>query len=153
VANDFLLPHVKLLSESLRRLNGRALLPDQPTVEDARELAADPERVVVSHGIDLPEPIFNYANRAGLELWELGWDDMVRLPSSRSAEAVERSERQRLLDEVRANGFIASYSGVRVSSKGKRFRLIDALVWDVRDATGALRGQACTFERSRVEPL
>lgn len=61
--------------------------------------------------------------------------------------------RQELLDAVRQNGFIANYSGVRISSKGKRFRLQDATVWDVRDEQGVLCGQACTFARSKVEFL
>jgi hypothetical protein len=101
-ANTYLLEHVRLLNGSLLRLTGRSFLPPDACAEDARRLAANPELVVVSHGVDSPEPIFNYATRAGLELWEIDWDAFVRLPSSRSAEQVERTERQKLLDEVRA---------------------------------------------------
>ncbi|KAG8462141.1 hypothetical protein KFE25_011591 [Diacronema lutheri] len=152
-ANAYLLAHALLLDGSLRRLTGRCILPAGAQAEDARRLAADGDIVVVSHGVELPEPVFNYANRAARELWELEWDAFVRLPSSRSAEPVARSERQRLLDEVRAHGFIADYTGVRVSATGKRFRISEAVVWDVRDEHGVLHGQACTFERARVEPL
>jgi hypothetical protein len=152
-ANSYLLEHCDLLNRSLSRLTGRSFLPASPTAEDARQLAANGDLIVVSHGVELPEPMFNYVTRAGLELWEMDWDVFVQLPSSRSAEPVERSQRQKLLDEVRANGFIANYTGVRVSSKGKRFRITDALIWDVRDEEGVLRGQACTFDRSKVELL
>ncbi|KAJ1636281.1 MEKHLA domain-containing protein [Pavlovales sp. CCMP2436] len=149
-ANAYLLEHARLLNGSLLRLTGRSFLPTDPTADDARLLAANAELVVVSHGVDAPEPVFNYATRAGLELWEIEWDALVCLPSSKSAEQVERSERLKLLDEVRANGFIADYTGIRVSAKGRRFMISNALVWDVRDEAGVLRGQACTFERSKL---
>jgi hypothetical protein len=55
--------------------------------------------------------------------------------------------------QVRANGFIADYTIIRVSSKGRRFQISNTLVWDVRDEEGVLRGQACTFERSKIKFL
>lgn len=151
-ANAYLLEHARLLDTSLRRLTGRSILPLGATAQDAERLASDGEIVVVSHGVELPEPVFNYATRAALELWELDWEALVSLPSSRSAEPLERTERQKLLDAVRKDGYVAGHSCVRISSRGTRFVMHDALIWDVRDDAGTLRGQACTFARSKVVP-
>jgi hypothetical protein len=49
--------------------------------------------------------------------------------------------------QVREKGFMSGYSGVRISSTGRRFRIVDATVWDVFDGKGVRRGQAATFEK------
>jgi hypothetical protein len=43
------------------------------------------------------------------------------------------------------DAFIDDYSGVRVSSTGRRFLIERATVWNLVDARGAYRGQAAAF--------
>jgi N-carbamoylputrescine amidase len=62
------------------------------------------------------------------------------MPSRLTAEAPDREERARLLAEVTAKGFIDHYSGVRVSSSGRRFRIEGAVVWNLIDQQGHLSG-------------
>lgn len=153
VANSWHRDHVQLLASSLHRLTGRSFLPpDGVTDAAARDLADNADLIVISHGIE-EDPLFNYCTRAGLELWEVSWEQLVSLPSKRSAEQVERSERAELLARVQRDGYIADYSGVRVSSTGRRFRIHGATVWEVYCPDGVRRGQACTFARSTVERL
>ena len=101
---------------------------------------------IVSHGTE-NDPVFNYANRTALSLFEMNWETFTQLPSHKSAEPVNREERQRLLDQVSKKGYIDHYQGVRISSTGKRFRIEDAIVWNLIDSMGVYRGQAALFRR------
>ena len=56
-------------------------------------------------------------------------------------------ERAEFLRRVREQGFIDDYSGIRISSKGRRFRIAQATVWNVADAHGNYAGQAATFSK------
>ena len=100
--------------------------------------------VVVSHG-QQPDPIFNYANRLALELFEMDLPTFLATPSRLSAEPVHRRERQRLLDRTARQGFVDDYQGIRIAASGRRFRIERAIVWNVLDVTGVKIGQAATF--------
>jgi hypothetical protein len=58
---------------------------------------------------------------------------------------MHRDERADFLRRVRENGFVDDYSGIRISGKGRRFRIRQATVWNVLDASGRYAGQAATF--------
>ncbi|MCB2079450.1 MAG: MEKHLA domain-containing protein, partial [Novosphingobium sp.] len=62
-----------------------------------------------------------------------------------TAEAPMRDARQQLLDRVTRDGYIDDYSGIRISSTGRRFRIENAIVWNLVDGNGARHGQAATF--------
>ena len=68
-----------------------------------------------------------------------------------TAQAPNREERARLLAQVAAKGYIDDYSGVRISRKGRRFRIERATVWNLTDENGSPCGQAATF--SKWKPL
>lgn len=138
-ANAWHAVHVRLLAESHARVVGRALCGD---IEPEAVFEAD--FVLLSHGTE-SDPIFDYANRLALELFELDWARFVRTPSRESAEPAKQAERERFMRRVREHGYVDDYSGVRVSSSGKRFVIEQATVWNVVDADGVLRGQAATF--------
>ncbi len=142
--NGFLADHAGLLIASYRHWTGRDLVdPRLSAVERARTLYEAPF-VAASHGTG-PDPVFNYGNRAALALFEATWVAFTSLPSRLSAESVARAERERLLARVHADGYIDDYSGVRVSTRGRRFRIARATVWNVIDSAGAPRGQAVMF--------
>lgn len=142
--NDYLSVHVRRLIESYRRWTGRDLVDaGLPPVEQARALYEAPF-VTASHGTEA-DPVFNYANRAALALFETTWADFTSMPSRLSAEPVAREERAQLLARVNRNGFIDDYSGIRISTSGRRFLIRRATVWNVVDARGAPAGQAVVF--------
>ena len=101
---------------------------------------------LVSHGTE-PDPIFNFGNQTALSLFEVTWGNFTRLPSRQSAEPVNQEERQRLLERVTQYGYIDDYSGVRISSTGKRFLIKKALVWNLIDQQGQYQGQAAVFDQ------
>lgn len=126
-----------LIAESYLRLTGRPLTC-------AGEGLWSAGFVLLAHGLEA-DPIFFYGNRGALELFEVTAEELIRMPSRRSAEAPDHAERARLLEQVAARGFIEDYAGVRVSASGKRFRIERATVWNLADASGAVHGQAAAF--------
>lgn len=101
--------------------------------------------ILVSHGTE-QDPILNYGNNAALNLWELKWEDFIRTPSHKTAEPIERVERERFLGNVAKNGYVDDYSGIRISSSGRRFIIHQATVWNLVDDDGIYHGQAATFK-------
>lgn len=141
---DAVIEHSLNMVRSMKALTGRDLLPG---VTDPREIARqlyEAPFVLVSHGTQA-DPVLNYGNRRALELWEMTWEELTQTPSRYTAEAPNREERARLLAEVTAHGFIDNYAGVRISKNGRRFRIHQATVWNLKDAQGVRCGQAATF--------
>jgi hypothetical protein len=138
--------HVQLLLDSFSRLLGRELVARAGSVGEQSARLFRAPFVVVSHGTEA-DPILNYGNAAALALWEMDFATLVRTPSRLTAEPVHRDERARLLERTRRDGFVDDYSGIRISSTGSRFRIERAIVWNVVNAVGTLRGQAATFDR------
>lgn len=144
--NGYLAGHVALLRRSLRHWAGRDLIDDDlPPAEAAMRIWHAPF-VVLSHGTQA-DPILDYGNRAALDLFELSWAELVRMPSRLTAEAPDRDERARLLARVAADGWSDDYAGVRVSRTGRRFRIVGATVWNLIDGEGRPCGQAAAFGR------
>lgn len=131
-----------LVTGSFRRLVGRPLVPEAGG--DAAWLYAQAPFAVLAHDT-AADPRFVYANRAAQAAFGYVWDEIVGLPSRFSAEAPERAERQRLLDAVARDGFVADYRGLRIAKSGRRFPISDGIVWQLVDEAGLVRGQAATF--------
>lgn len=133
--------YATLLGQSFQRLTGRAL-------EDVWSLP----QPLVSHGTEA-DPIFRYANAAALALWEMDWDAFTQLPSRLSAQddPAIQTDRSRYLAEAAARGWVENYQGIRISAKGRRFRIAETILWTVTDATGLRHGQAALI--GRVERL
>lgn len=113
--------------------------------EDARRLYHAPF-VVVSHDTQA-DPHFQYGNLKALELWELTVDQLLAMPSRLSAEPMHREERARLLQKTSDQGYADDYQGIRISRTGKRFRIEDAIIWNLVDEADTRQGQAATFSR------
>ena len=142
--NHYLETHVARLTASFRHWTGRDLIDPGFSLDvQARDLYYAPF-VVLSHDT-APDPLLNYANEAGLRLFELSWDELVVTPSRLTAQAPEQTERSRLLATVANRGFIDDYSGVRVTKSGRCFAIERATVWNLFDENGAPYGQAATF--------
>ena len=138
--------HVQLLLDSFARFLGRELISRQGGAEEQAERLFQAPFVVVSHGTEA-DPVLNYGNAAALALWEMDLATLTSTPSRLTAEPVHRDERARLLARTARDGFVDDYSGIRISSTGKRFRIEQAIVWNLVDAAGIHRGQAATFDR------
>jgi hypothetical protein len=102
--------------------------------------------VVLSHGIE-PDPILNYGNALALQLWEMTATQFCATPSRVTAELMLRERPPVHLDTVARQGYITGYSGVRISSSGRRFLIENVVLWNVADDDGNYIGQAASFDR------
>lgn len=134
---------IALIAESFARLLGQPLVTN---TEDPVAALWEAAPAILAHGTE-PDPLFFFANRAALARFDTTPGQFLGMPSRLSAEAPLRSERQALLEQVSRAGFIADYAGVRISAQGRRFRIEQAVVWNLIDATGAVHGQAACFDR------
>ena len=138
--------HCALLVESFARLLDRPLIDGNPKPSAAQIWTAGCG--LLSHRVEA-DPLFNYANKLALELFERDFDTMSGLPSRLSSEAPVDHERIRLFDEVARRGFIENYCGVRISVTGRRFEIRGATVWNLIDKAGIYRGQAAKITQWR----
>ena len=142
-ANQFHQAHVALLLDSYQRLIGRPLL-EAASAPSLAEQVFNANFALLSHNTD-SDPLFNYANRTALELFELTWDELIGMPSRLSAEPSNREKREKLMAEVSSKGYIDNYSGVRIAKSGKRFLIERVVVWNVYDNRQRYYGQAACF--------
>ena len=142
--NHYLHAHVARLAESFKHWTGKDLVALSLSPEEQAHKLFYAPFVVLSHNT-AADPILNYANEAGLRLFELTWSELIAMPSRLTAEMLARAERARLLLEVSRNGFIDDYRGVRVTRSGRRFLIERATVWNLFDRNGVPYGQAAMF--------
>ncbi|MBW4625504.1 MAG: MEKHLA domain-containing protein [Brasilonema octagenarum HA4186-MV1] len=140
--------HSQRLIQSFHNWTGRCLLDASGSPEEIAKGLFEAPFVLVSHGVQ-SDPIFNYGNRKALQLWELSWEEFMQTPSRKAVQEVLQEERNKLLAETLSKGF-SSYSGVRISSTGKRFFLENGIVWNVLDKQQQYYGQAATFSSARL---
>lgn len=138
--------HTQCLLDSFVFWTRQQLIPRTGDPQDEARVLFEAPFVVVSHGTQA-DPILNYGNRTALTLWELDLQRLLQTPSRMTAEPVHREERSRLLDRTTRDGFVDDYQGIRVSSTGRRFRIDQAIVWNLRGPHGEFAGQAATFSR------
>ncbi|MEK3885440.1 MEKHLA domain-containing protein [Paenibacillus sp. PL2-23] len=139
--------HARLLLDSYKRLTGKTLLVEQAGQSLAEAMEEAPF-VVLSHGLE-DDPILNYGNRMARKLWEIDEATLLTTPSRLTAEPMERDERARFLARVSEQGYVDDYTGIRISSLGRRFFIVNATVWNLVDDSGAYRGQAAMFAEHR----
>lgn len=126
-----------LLLASYHRLTGRTLANGPDALWSA-------PFVVLAHDTCAP-PLFIYANSMGLGLFKMSARQLIATPSHESAEPAAREERARMFARLEADDIVTDYGGVRIAQDGARFSIENAIIWNVRDADGALHGQAATF--------
>lgn len=120
----------------------------EPT-DDAVQLRASLDRlsaVIVAHNREA-DPFFVYANDLACQLWEMPREKLVGMPSRLTAESMHQDERARLLEKTQQQGFVDDYQGIRITATGRRFRIEQALLWNILDGQDNLIGQAATFDR------
>lgn len=132
---------IALVAHSFRRLLGRDLVVPSPDMVDALWQAP---LAIVAHGTEA-DPVFFFGNARALAAFESTVEAFTAMPSRLSAEAPLREERQALLDRVSRDGFIDDYAGIRISARGRRFAISDAVVWNLVDDDGVRHGQAAAF--------
>ena len=139
-----IIQHSKRILTTYESITGISLFDTNHSDEYRSYLLYHAPYVVVSHGTQ-QDPIFNYANLMAQQLWQFDWNQFTALPSRLSAEVERNKDRQRLLEEASQKGYIDNYSGIRISSKGVRFKIEKVLLWNLKDEINEKIGQAALF--------
>lgn len=142
--NGWIEAHSRLLLASYRLWTGESLWPEADAAEVCAPVLFHAPVVVLSCRAD-EEQTLNYGNAAALRLWGMEWDALTRMPSRLTAEPAKRAAREAFLQRVRREGVIRDYSGVRVAADGRRFRIEQAVVWNLAAPDGSYAGQAAAF--------
>ncbi|MDF2720071.1 MAG: hypothetical protein K0R28_6996, partial [Paenibacillus sp.] len=116
--------HARLIMDSYRRWTGKSLLDEEAGSGKEFEHLFHAPVVVLSHGMET-DPVLNFGNRAALALWEMDWATFTRTPSRLTAEPMLREKRDAFLKAVSENGYVDHYTGIRISSTGRRFYIIE----------------------------
>jgi hypothetical protein len=140
--------HADLLCSSYRRWVGQELIPDKSSRLTLKEQLFHADVGILSHGTEM-DPVLNYGNKAALALWEMDWVAFTSTPSRYTAEPMERSQRERFFEVVASQGYVDNYTGIRISSTGRRFYILQAVVWNLIDSLGHYQGQAAAFTQYR----
>ncbi|GAE30501.1 MEKHLA domain-containing protein [Alkalihalobacillus hemicellulosilyticus] len=135
--------HAIRLNKSFKRWIGRDLISLDHHKSYLQQLM-DSKTVILSHGIEA-DPILNFGNQAALTLWEMDRATFLETPSRLTAEPKERMDRAHFIKQVKENNYVDHYTGIRISSTGKRFYIKQAIVWNVFDENDHYYGQAATF--------
>jgi MEKHLA domain len=143
-SNEHLAAYVDLLVSSLKKLKGDCLTDLSLSLKEQAKQVFEAPYVLLAHNA-AADPVFQYANKMGLALFEMSWEELIVLPSRYSAEPQNRDEREKLLRDVSAKGYADNYSGIRISKTGKRFEIKAATVWNIMDSDNIKRGQAALF--------
>lgn len=141
--NNFLETHCQLLKLNFEQLF-REPIPLDRKDKSLGQAMYESSYVVLSHN-NATIPVFNYANLAAQQLWEMPWEGLTTMPSHQSAQENSRQDRADLLARVQQDGCSKSYSGIRASSSGRRFEIRNVYVWNLYDE-GAYVGQAAMFD-------
>ena len=142
--NGYLADHLAILRNSLRHWTGRELVPPRMSDTEAARYVFEAPFVVASHDT-AKDPVFNYANRTGLDLFAMTWDEFTALPSRLSAESTQREARQAMIAEAAGKGYLDRYQGIRIGRHGRRFMIEDAIIWNLLTPEGLPYGQAVMF--------
>ncbi|PSF37911.1 MEKHLA domain-containing protein [Aphanothece hegewaldii CCALA 016] len=133
------------LLNSYEKLLKKALIARKSDLEEQAKTLFFAPFVVASHGIE-KDPIFNYGNQTTLDLWEISWENLLKTPSRKTVkDNLSEAERAKMLLQAKEKGFIDHYQGIRITSKGKLFKINNAIVWNITNHQGTYLGQAATF--------
>lgn len=138
--------HLQILLDSYYQLLGKQLVPRSGSAEEDARRVFESSPVVVSHTA-ASDPILNFGNCTALRLWEIDIETLLQTPSRLTAEPLHRDERAQLLERTTRDGYVDDYQGIRIATTGRRFRIEQAIVWNLRDTAGTYVGQAATFDQ------
>lgn len=134
-----LLIHLEIIQNSYTQLTRKVLpLNSNNNLINAFDQCSLP---IASHD-NSSEPLFNYANRAALNLFKMTSKEMIGLPSRASALKVDQDERSFILEQVMKYGFVEHYHGKRVASDKSIVHIQDATIWNLLDREKKYYGQA-----------
>lgn len=140
---DSVVAHAALIAKSYEFWTKQTLFDKSLVGVDLAKAMYHAPFVVVSHGTEA-DPIFNYGNLTAQKLWEITWDEITVMPSRLSAEPMEQSRRNLLLEEGKQRGITVLEKGLRVRKNGQRFYIKDVKLFNLIE-DGQYLGQGAVY--------
>lgn len=135
--------HSLTIIDSYYRCVGKTIFAEKVEISAAAKKLWELPLAVVSHGTE-DDPIFNYANKAALEIFNVDWATFTSWPSRETASNEEQTSRNELLAATVTN--TTDLKGiVRRTAAGREFRVLDGLLWPLTDLNGEFYGQAAIY--------
>lgn len=135
----------RLLVDSYARWTNQALVDPALADEQAvRWLYEEAPFGLLAHNSQT-DPLFIYGNLAAQRCFEYSWDELLQLPSRKSAPPQQVEDRRQFLEQVSQQGFATGYRGLRISKSARSFWINDGTVWQLVDQAGVRHGQAALF--------
>jgi PAS domain-containing protein len=139
-----------VILDSFRRLLGRELIGRTGDAgEDARRLFELPLGVLAHD--TATTPLLDWANRAAAAAFDATPEELLGRPSAATAPADASADRERLFETLRRHGFVTGYTGMRITTTGRRFLIEDVTVLELRDGRGNPAGHAAIIGKTRPE--
>jgi MEKHLA domain len=143
--NNYHREHVLMMLENLQRWTGYDLIKEWGlSLANLGEQVFNADFYILSQDRSA-DPILTYGNKQVLELWEVGWEELTKMPSRATAKPVDRAERAAMMERVKVANYLDGYSGIRVSKTGKEFKISDGIIWNLFTDNGDFYGQAAWF--------
>ena len=149
---------IRLSDESLRklstdgkgglydRINEALSQSDHPAVRSAEDVDESTRFAVLSHG-NQPDPVYNYINTAGHEIFRWPKEIYYRLPSRYSApDGALRNNRAQQIAATVVDDVTYIPEAVRVRYPNKTVIIREAVLWNVYDDAGYRVGQTVLFD-------
>ena len=148
--------HVRYLDLSLKKSSGTALFDwinersKDAKVTTAELLDQNTRFGVLSHGTQ-SDPIYNYGNKASLELFGYTIEELCRTPSRLSTVPELMKDRDRLIRDIETRGYGYIDDALRVKADGELFIIDRILVWTVFDEEDNRIGLAAVYDKENVK--
>ncbi|MBO9703601.1 MAG: MEKHLA domain-containing protein [Sporocytophaga sp.] len=136
--------HCKLIAKNYKFWTGKELFEEKLHESELSEKMYNAPFVILSHGTQA-DPIYNYVNLKAQELWEYTWDEMIKLPSRRSAGTNETAQRLELIKEGQEKGITFTEKALRESCSGKKFYIKNVVLFNLLGEGGEYEGQCAIY--------
>jgi hypothetical protein len=149
--NNYHSDRVMLILDNLKRWTNYDLIQDYGfSLANLGAEVFNADFYLLSHNGAI-DPILNYGNQQVLDLWEVSWDELMRMYSKDTAKPDDRSARSQIMNQVKTQNYITGYNGVRVSKTGKEFQILDVTIWNLFTDNGNPYGQAAWFKNISID--
>lgn len=143
--NNYHREHVLMMLENLKKWTGCDLITEYGfSLDTLGEQVFNADFYILSHDRST-DPILTYGNNRVLELWEVDWEELIKMYSKDTSKPVDRQDRLVLLERVKVANYLDGYSGIRVSKTGTEFKILDGIIWNLF-TNGSFCGQAAWFK-------
>ena len=145
-SNDYHQGHILIMLENLKRWTNYDLVQEYGfSLEKLGKQIFDADFYLLSHNT-AADPVLTYGNQRVLAQWEVSWSELTTMRSSETAKPIDRANRSKLMEQVKAHNYVSGYNGIRISKTGKEFQILDGTIWNLFLNNGDFYGQAAWFK-------